>query len=255
MTSRAKPSLEDVHARLEWADGHLAHLQSSLKEWLQSDGFEVTRALEADGWYRLRFARIPEPPGELVRELVNMLSSLRSALDYLAWQLVVVSGGTPGTHTAFPIVRRAGAWPDAARRRLAGMDAEYVNRIRELQPFHDDRPEQHPLTFLDDANNRTKHRFLAQAAVNRVQLAVAIGFERPHPDGVTLARPRDPEIREGAVIFAVRPDPPDTRITLEIPQLKAGISFDTDVKEPRDFPDLTAAVSAVVDRFADAFAR
>jgi hypothetical protein len=254
MTPRERARLKDIHARLKQADRHLAHLRSLLTEWLQSDPFDIICGLEEDGWYRLRFQRIPEPPQELEVDLADMLGNLRAALDYLAWQLVLVSSDTPHGSTAFPVVRRERDWPHRARA-LAGMRNEYIDRIRAMQPFHDAQPNQHPLAFLDKTNNFSKHRFLAEAAVNRIQLAVAVGWEQPLPENATLEviKPRNPEIRAGVVIFAVRPSPQDMKLTLEIPMMKAGIGFDTGIEQSGDFPDLPAAVRTVVDGFEDVF--
>jgi hypothetical protein len=137
------------------------------------------------------------------------------------------------------------------------MKREYKDRIRAMQPFHVAQPEQHPLAFLDATNNFSKHRFLAEAAINRFQLAVAVGWERPLPENATLeaSRPRNPEIREGVVILAFRPSPPDLKLTLDNPMVNAGIGFDTGIEQPRSFPDLPAAVRTVVERFEDVFGR
>lgn len=256
MASDSEPSLDDVYSSLRRADKRSVRLTSSVSEWLQSDGFDLAAGPEDDGWYRLRFMRIPDPPADHAHYLKEMLGDLRSALDYLAWQLVLVSGGAPDVSTAFPIVRRESDWVRLAGRRLASMKPEYVSLIREVQPFNEAQPDEHPLAFLDEANNRTKHRFLARAAVNRFQLLASISWEPPRPENarVKISLPRDPEIRKGAVILSVRPDPLDWKITMELGESKAGTSFDLGIDGLTDFPDLPAAVRTVVHRFDDVFA-
>jgi hypothetical protein len=255
MASDSEPSLNDVYSILRRADEHFARLASSVSEWLQSDGFELAVGQEDDGWYRLRFVRVPDPPADHAHYLKEMLGDLRSALDYLVWQLVLVSGGAPDISTAFPIVRRESDWVRSSRRRLKGMKPEYMSRIKELQPFNEAEPDQHPLAFLDEANNRTKHRFLARAAVNRFRLLVSILCQQPQPENASMVicGPRNPEIGRGAVILSVRPDPPDWKIMMEFGEPKAGTSFDLGIGGLTDFPDLPTAVRAVIYRFDDVF--
>jgi hypothetical protein len=199
--------------------------------------------------------RLPDPPVDHAHYLKEMLSDLRSALDYLAWQLVLVSGAEPDRSTAFPIVRQERDWANAERGRLAGMNREYVSRIKEVQPFNEDQPHQHPLAFLDEANNRVKHRFLAQAAINRFRLLVSISWKPPRPKNASLelSKPRNPEIRKGAVIFSLRPDPPDWKVTIGLGEPQAGTSFDLGIDGLTDFPDLPAEVRTVVRQFDDVF--
>ena len=255
MASDSEPSLDSVYSCLRRADHHSAQLTRSVSEWLQSDGFDIAVGPEEDGWYRLRFMRIPNPPADHAHYLKDMLGDLRSALDYLAWQLVLVSGGEPDRSTAFPIVRRERDWTKAERGGLAGMNSEYVSRIKEVQPFNEAQPDQHPLAFLNEANNRIKHRFLAQAAVNRFMLLVSISWEPPRPENASLkaSKPRNPEIREGAVILSLRPDPPDWKVTIGLGEPQAGTSFDLGIDGLTDFPDLPAVVRTVVHRFDDVF--
>jgi hypothetical protein len=67
----------------------------------------------------------------------------------------------PTDRAAFPVVKRESDWPGAAGDRLRGVAPEWVDAIRELQPYHRaKRPELHPLALLDNANNISKHRTL-----------------------------------------------------------------------------------------------
>jgi hypothetical protein len=254
MMADSGSSLDDVYSTLRRADRLYAQLKESVSEWLQDDGFDIAAEHEDDGWYCFRFLRVPNPPADHAHYLREMLGALRSALDYLAWQLVLFSDSAPGKSTAFPIVRKEENWANTARARLAGVRPEYVSRIKEVQPFNDAQPDEHPLAFLDEANNRTKHRFLAKAAVNRFIGMIEVGWEPPRPANASLKiRPSDPEIREGAVIFSVHPEPRDWTITVRLREARAGTSFDLGIEGLTDFPDLPAAVRTVISRFNDVF--
>jgi hypothetical protein len=77
--------IDDVDARLERAKENITNLASEIKELLQ-DGCDE-RAIPA------RFTA-------LAGESIYLM---RSALDHVAWHLVMAAGGEPGPRTAFPV--------------------------------------------------------------------------------------------------------------------------------------------------------
>lgn len=62
--------------------------------------------------------------------------NLRAALDVLCWHLAHLDGGTSANEKAiaFPVVSDAGKWPEA-RKRLASVPEELLERIEGAQPF------------------------------------------------------------------------------------------------------------------------
>src|SRR4051812_46844359 len=129
MPTPTTASLQDSWARLARADQLLSRLESDLQAWFSAEGFDLSIRAEGDGWRRVRFARVPVPPAELALTLAEMLNNLRSALDYLAWQLVLLSAGTPNKTTSFPIVERQADWAKISSLGLRGMKPKYVSRI------------------------------------------------------------------------------------------------------------------------------
>lgn len=118
MMADSGSSLDDIYSTLRRAERLYAQLKESVSEWLQDDVFDIAAEHEDDGWYRFRFLRVPNPPPDHAHYLREMLGAFRSALDYLAWQLVLFSDSAPGKSTAFPIVRKEEKWANAARTRL-----------------------------------------------------------------------------------------------------------------------------------------
>jgi hypothetical protein len=87
---------------------------------------------------------------------------MRSALDHLAWHLVVAGGGEPGPRTAFPVfaldpARNEGALA-AYRACVEGMSDTAKARIEKLQPYHrHGRRKQNVLWILDDLSSTDQH--------------------------------------------------------------------------------------------------
>jgi hypothetical protein len=90
----------------------------------------------------------------------NVLHNLRSALDHLAWQLVLFDGGQPNEQTGFPILTRPG--PVTIR---PGITNEAIlAALTDAQPFseadHGHDPHDHALELVRFLNNYDKHRLL-----------------------------------------------------------------------------------------------
>ena len=92
----------------------------------------------------------------------DCLQNMRSCLDYLVWELVLVNGGTPNRKNAFPIALTEGDYKtDITKRgRLFGIGREAHAVIDALQPYL--RPEAQregtALAILDNLQNINKHR-------------------------------------------------------------------------------------------------
>ena len=140
--------IDDVDARLERAKENIANLASEIKELLQ-DGCDE-RAFPA------RFTA-------LAGESIYLM---RSALDHLAWHLVVAAGGEPGPRTAFPVfalepARNAGSLVTYAAC-VAGMSDSAKVRIERLQPYHrHGLRKQNVLWILNDLSSTDQHTALA----------------------------------------------------------------------------------------------
>lgn len=140
--------IDDVDARLERAKENIANLASEIKELLP-DGCDE-RAIPA------RFT-------VLAGESIYLM---RSALDHLAWHLVIAAGGEPGPRTAFPVfaldpARNAESLVTYAAC-VAGMSDSAKVRIERLQPYHrHGLRKQNVLWILNDLSSTDQHTALA----------------------------------------------------------------------------------------------
>jgi hypothetical protein len=171
--------LSGVLAKLERADEHRLEFDHLVEEYVGGEPYTIYSQYDPEtGWHTLRWQALREPPLErLALVFGDMISNLRTTLDYLAWQLVLAAGNRPGRRTSFPVVRRAKDW-EVQSRTLRGVEQQWVGEIESRQPYH--RPEQpsiHPLAILDHVNNLNKHRFLPAALLSVEQLGLLINVE------------------------------------------------------------------------------
>lgn len=155
--------LKGVDLKIGRAQEHLAFLERERGRFLEGIDRSVVGHFEPEERdYVFRVASEPPPFewGLIVGEVVH---NLRSALDQMLWQLVLVRGGTPTNRTMFPIYKDPAKFKRKAHRLTAGVLTEDRAFIKSVQPFEEGRNWAmifHPLNVLGHLNNVDKHRFL-----------------------------------------------------------------------------------------------
>jgi hypothetical protein len=164
-----KPNLDGVELKLSRADSHVTKLKRSLEEALHPDlyTFDV-RFDAASGQHRYHVRDLPMIPSDWLLIVGEILFNLRSALDHLAWQLVLLDGGEPNNETKFPIREK----PHNKRGDLitvnfkpAVEDSKIIAALNACQPYLGPTGEsmpiaRHPLWQLHKLHNIDKHRLL-----------------------------------------------------------------------------------------------
>src|ERR1700734_2134043 len=94
----------DIELKLKWAEHHFHNFQVELSKFTRSHPYTIV--IESDPDTRETLYRLANdlivPSG--FRTLAgDIIQNLRSALDYLAYALVIANGGKPTTGTMFPI--------------------------------------------------------------------------------------------------------------------------------------------------------
>jgi hypothetical protein len=172
--------LSGVLAKLDRAEEHRLEFDDLVEEYVGGEPYTIYSEYDpATGWHTLRWQALREPPLERLGLVFgDMISNLRTTLDYLVWQLVLAAGQRPGRRTSFPVVRRAKDWEVQSRTALHGVEQQWVDEIDSRQPYHrPERPSIHPLAILDHVNNLNKHRFLPVALLSVEQLGLLINVE------------------------------------------------------------------------------
>jgi hypothetical protein len=161
--------LTGVELKLGRAETHLAHLDSLLKDALHPDlyTFEIKYDAES-GEHRYCVKNLPAIATDWRLIAGEILFNLRSALDHLACQLVVLDGKKIGQHTQFPIHKA----PRYVKDKLVAVnlnppvgDPKILKALHESQPYVGPSGEpmniaRHPLWQLRVLNNIDKHRLL-----------------------------------------------------------------------------------------------
>jgi hypothetical protein len=144
-------------------------LQGQVDAWLASKPSGVFGEYDAGPpelyFFRLRFFQeTPDEWGLLVGDLAH---NARSALDHLAWQVVLHGGGSPDERTGFPIVLNQSDWLSQATK-LRGALPDHIALVEGRQPYHrrDLQGAQtiqaamdHPLAILAFLNNEDSTAF------------------------------------------------------------------------------------------------
>ena len=160
-----KPSLEGIDLRIRRAEDHLAVLNNAVTRFLREKRENIVGEYDpkrGDFVFRTAADRPPLDWGISVGEIAHQL---RSALDNLVWDLVILRGNTPGRANQFPIVESHAEWGKVINRNgnaLQGTDPSDVKLIEAAQPYQrgPEWSRYHPLSLLQFLNNADKHRIL-----------------------------------------------------------------------------------------------
>lgn len=175
-----KPTLQECRAKLARADHHRGSFERVFDTFLNQDPYSITVDFDPEsGWHDFRWKVDQDAPvDELALIFGDILTNLRSALDYLVWQLVVLAGKQPTDRNSFPIVRNLENWRSARSDRLRGVEDRWIDKLNSLQPYHSqDAPDLHPLAILDRVNNINKHRALPLGVVSTAEWRTLIDVE------------------------------------------------------------------------------
>jgi hypothetical protein len=148
--NRAGEHLSDLHARLEaFRQEHENSVVAQFKTEPPYD-IEIVSSVSAS-------IRIPILIGEICYHL-------RSALDYLIFELAKLDTGVPQDNTQFPIEDTEKCFERNSKRRLRGLNPSHKARIESLQPYAGCDWTK----TLREISNPDKHREVASIVIRAV---------------------------------------------------------------------------------------
>jgi hypothetical protein len=171
-------SLDGPKAKLERARHHLEALYEGIRAYTETDPHEFIDEIDpetTDQVVRIRILREPDNPtwGLMIGDFAH---NLRSALDHLVWQLVILSGNEPAKANQFPIAEcRSDYWlprgrrPSIRDRMLAGVAPPHRAMIDFVQPYMGEDPQETTLAHLAWLSNVDKHRVIHGGIVRAVE--------------------------------------------------------------------------------------
>ncbi|MGH2635314.1 MAG: hypothetical protein ACRDHU_04115 [Actinomycetota bacterium] len=160
-------SLEGAWEKFRWAQQHFDALREAVSQQINSVTIQRDEGLEATDdpevfFLNWRVVELSDMPPEWGLRVGDIVHNLRSAMDYIAWQLGWWNqGGTPFGKTAFPICGNATLFNNK-RWVLKSLSEEHVALIESCQPYQGGNREWPflPLADLRDLSDQDKHRVL-----------------------------------------------------------------------------------------------
>jgi hypothetical protein len=164
---RVNHPLDGVWAKLARADEHLKALDAEIPVFLDSNPHTYRGHIDREASRYVVTIHITRPPPIEWSVIVgDFVHNLRSALDHLVWQLVLLSGNEPVSGPGgnqFPIFTTK---PGDMRlrnnrfnRQLRGVHRSVRAAIHRIQPYRAGRDaNRRPLAVLADLSNEDKHQ-------------------------------------------------------------------------------------------------
>jgi hypothetical protein len=272
--------LTDSRARIAEAKSQYGDLMGVFMGWMEGGGIGVRTARHPlFAMYFWEVAVTSEPTKNLPLMAGQIINNIRSALEYVAFQVYLVAGGTPdgklADKVAFPIVNTADPWDSVVKKKVPGVWPEAADVMKAAQPFSQTGEEVNALPTLRGLGGTHKHRNLvlcAAAAFSGSAIWPAgkgfgVAIQLSHADGDIDKSPVVP-IKPGSVVEVARafvypdPAPYDDAVLL----WASGIDFKLPPPPTVDFAfranngsevslfalgNLIDHVAAIVESFAD----
>jgi hypothetical protein len=173
------PALIDgIRLKIHRANKHLDDLQFELSQFFATDPYAFR--IESDpqtGEHVCYLSRCDDIPSSIPVIAGDVIHNLRSALDYLAYQLVKIGTHSRGPFVGiyFPIVDDPSELEPAIKRKVKGAREEAKNAIRNVKPYKGGSTllwQLHKLNIID------KHRLLVAASSSGFRNATPQDLER-----------------------------------------------------------------------------
>jgi hypothetical protein len=271
-------SLGGVWRKLDRAEYHLDALNAEIREFFERGAddqtFVARHNVLDDSWSAVFKAKpLPEDWGV---KLGDVIHNMRSALDHLVAQLVLLANASVHSRHQFPIFDDPDDWqrrvvqPPQNRQRgfLDFIDPQHVAVIESLQPYQPSTGLP-TLATISRFSNADKHRLIHAARTN-LTAKPALGASVTIPANIREVRYQNPgaTLEDGAEVARYRADfflpvnpltgpqlPSNAEVNVSI-HLKVTTVFGEPGKEDtriRDFGKCLADARAIIDRFVGAF--
>jgi hypothetical protein len=170
--------LDSAYVQLDGARHDLDAFKDRIRTFQEHDAYEVIADRDPSTGDELVRIRHIKPHADFGRQLGIIVQSLRSALDYLIYQLALLDSRRDQKGTQFPIADSPELFESACKQgRLKGLNAEHIGMIESLQPYNGGDW----LAVLRDLSNPSKHKTLHTATDFRARpsLQVIVGGSQP----------------------------------------------------------------------------
>jgi hypothetical protein len=198
------------------AKKHIAELESEARSFLDSKPYVIGTKRNAETRNLVYYlVSVRGTPPTLAAVTGDVLQNLRSALDHLAYQLVLIGSGQPGPffHVYFPIADSAAKYEAIKGGLVKGMRPEAVKAIDAVKPYPGGND---TVWRLHKLNNVDKHRLLITVGsafrsmdiggfMHR-QLQRSLPADHPLRQSIADAKPLAAFFRGGDRMFPLKAD-------------------------------------------------
>ncbi len=127
--------LDGAYRRVEWAEKRLEELRRIITLFTEQELERVHwDAVFRDGRIILNLPALSAPPPEVPILLGEVIYHLRSAMDYLVFELAKADSGRAQERTQFPIENTEAGFARRRKSFLNGVSQRHVDAIKRLQP-------------------------------------------------------------------------------------------------------------------------
>jgi len=228
-----------VLLRMQRAEEHVRNLSALIEAFNKTKPYEVTTKRDPQTRKLIYYVSSIKPmPVGIALLTGDIIQNLRSALDYLAYQLFLASGGSgSGEHVYFLIERNASEYRARLPAKVKGMRQPAIDALSALEPYRGGKGED--FWKLHMLNNIDKHRLFVTvgAYFRNIDLWPIMKHHMPagmfSPD-INMSLPMKPAdilcpLKVGDELFI---DGPDTEENQNV-----RFAIDIAIKEPGIMPD------------------
>jgi hypothetical protein len=134
--STADERLTLIRTKVERAKKHLTDLKLARDRFVDSKPYRITREYDPQTRYNTyRVFDVQIPDVEIALIAGDVIHNLRSALDHLAYQLVLVNGAVPTKQTAFPVFDDAAKHKAGLAGKVKGMAQSAIDAINATESY------------------------------------------------------------------------------------------------------------------------
>src|SRR5207253_1434562 len=145
-----------IRVKIQRATEHLRNLETEVRAFLTTNPYVVGTKREPQTRKLIYYVEsVSATPITIPAIASDMLQNLRSALDHLAYQLILAGGAIPSRQTCFPIFDTETGYRTMDSRKVMGMQQHAIQAIDALKPYQGGND---VLWLLHRLNNVDKHR-------------------------------------------------------------------------------------------------
>ena len=171
--------------RLRWADEQILELKSRSLHFFKAQGYGRTLKTDPKTGHRIDKIKLTGPlPSPIVRNAVQIIEGLRSALDHGV--CAVVKGATKKRATSFPFGNTKRKFDAALGEKCKHVPKDIQSVLRKLKPYKRGNP---PLWALNKMCNTTKHRTIVEPGIHFKDVVFDDVWKVGKPEGVLTSHP------------------------------------------------------------------